>query len=186
MQINNHFTPTSLGHGSRPDHAANTPGRAQQFQPATADTEPATTTDTTNAVVPAEETEETEGPRIPGRSVAHQARSHLANLALSAELGGHNFGWLVSQIARNLFDPADYASDGEDTEGVVANVDVTDGGEATTTAGDTAPTGEQDQPADGTANAGTIPEPVIDETTNPVVDLVDALLEESEDEPAVT
>ena len=63
MHINNHITPSPFGHGSRPDHAANGPGRAPQFQLATADTEPATTTDTTTAVAPGEDTV---GSHIPG------------------------------------------------------------------------------------------------------------------------
>ena len=205
MQINNHFTPTNLGHGSRPDHAANAHGRAPQFQPATADAEPATTTDTTTAVAP---TEETEGPGKSGHSVAHRAR---AQTALIAELGGHNFGWLVSQIARGTFDASAYAPDGEGegTDGVVVSTDEVAGDEVATAPEEAEATGEENPPADETADAGTTPEIVIedpvaslvdtlteesedgttqtaDETTDPVADLVDILLEDNEDDSEVT
>ena len=243
MQINNHFTPTNLGHGSRPDHAANAHGRAPQFQPATADAEPAATTDTTTAVAP------TEGPGTLGHSVAHRARhamqihnhftptnlghgsrpDHAANaptegpgtsghsvahreqMALFAELGGHNFGWLVSQIARGTFDASAYApeGEGEGTDGVVGSTDEVGGDEVATAPDEADATGEESPPADETADAGTPSEIVVedpvaslldtlteesedsttqtaDETTNPVADLVDILLEDNEDDSEVT
>ncbi len=209
MQINNHFTPTNLGHGSRPDHAANAHGRAPQFQPATADAEPAATTDTATAVAP---TEETEGPGKSGHSVAHRAR---AQMALFAELGGHNFGWLVSQIAHGTFDASAYApdSEGEGTDGVVVSTDEVGGDEVATAPEDAEATGEESPPADEgadeTADAGATPEVVVedpvaslldtlteesqdgttqtaDETTDPVADLVDILLEDNEDDSEVT
>jgi len=98
MHINSHFTPANFGASSRPDHAANPSARAQQFEAAPEDVEAAATTDTTTAVAATEETTE---PNIPGKSVAHQARGHLATLQ---GLDGHNFGWLVSQIAQETFE----------------------------------------------------------------------------------
>ncbi len=203
MQINNHFTPTNLGHGSRPDHAANAQGRATQFQPATADAEPAATTDTTNAVAP---TEETEGPGKSGDSVAHLARAH----ELFAELGGRNFGWLVSQIAGGL-DIATETPDGEGegTDGVVVGTDEVGGDEVAIAPDEADATGEESPPADETADAGTTPEVVVedpvaslldtlteegedstaqsaDETIDPAADLVDILLEDNEDDSEVT
>ncbi|MFT5182878.1 MAG: hypothetical protein ACI8S3_002771 [Alphaproteobacteria bacterium] len=182
MQINNHFSPTSLGHGSRPDQAANAQGRGQQFQPA-AEVEPAAATDTTNAVAAAEEAEETAGPGKSGQSPAHEARS------LAALHGNYNFGWLVSQIARG------------DTP--TAATDVV---EETNSAEDPAPIGDEELPADETAEAGTTPDPVVedpvasllsdiieetttppaDETTDLVEELVGTLLDETEDDAEVT
>ena len=190
MQINSHFSPTNLSHGSRPDQASNAHGRGTQFQPVTSVTEPATTTDTTTAVAPVEEVEETAGPGKSAHSIAHRARAHLASFA-AADGVGHNFGWLVSQIARGLdISPPDPEGDG--TGDVVV---VTD---------ETVPTSEEALPADETADTGTTPNPVIeedplaglldalsdedatvDETTDPVVDLVDALLEEGEEETEI-
>lgn len=215
MQINNHFTPTNLGHGSRPDHAANAHGRAPQFQPATADAEPATTTDTATAVAP---TEETDGPGKSGHSVAHRARAQLAGLLSldghNLSLDGHNFGWLVSQIARGL-DIATETPDGEGegTDGVVVSTDEVGGDEVATAPDEADATGEESPPADETvdetADAGTPPEIVVedpvaslldtlteesedsttqtaDETTDPVANLVDILLEDNEDDSEVT
>ncbi len=178
MQIHNNFSPNQVGHGGRPDHAGNGHSRAPQFQPATAETEPATTTDTTTAVTP---TEEIEGPRIPGNSVAHRARAQLAQLSGLLTSEGQNFGWLVSQIARDLFHPAAYTTDGEGTDG-------TDGVDVVTTSDETGPTGETGEPAGDTAPVivAEDPAPVADDTTDPVVDLVDTLLEESEDDTEVT
>ena len=194
MQINNHLSPSSLGHGSRPDQAGNGSAKGPQFQPATA-TEPATETDTTTAVAPVEETEETQGPGKSGQSPAHQARAQLSGLAL-AGLENHNFGWLVSQIARGL-DISAPAPDGEGSDETSVIVDETDGGEGTTAADDTVPTGEEEVPGDGTTEVGTLPveeDPVVglldalendgtevEATTGPVVNLVDTLLEEDED-----
>ncbi|MCZ6844788.1 MAG: hypothetical protein O7F69_02715 [Alphaproteobacteria bacterium] len=215
MQINNHFTPTNLGHGSRPDRAANAHGRAPQFQPATADAEPAATTDTTTSVAP------TEGPGTSGHSVAHRARhalqinnhftptnlghgsrpGHAANaptegpgtsghsvghdvhMALFAELGGHNFGWLVSQIASGL-DIATETPDGEGegTDGVVVGTDEVGGDEVATAPDGADATGEESPPAEETvdeaADAGTTPEVVVEDTA---ASLLDTLTEESED-----
>ncbi len=185
MQINNHVTPNHVGHGARPDHAGNGHGRAPQFQPATADTEPAATTDTATAVAP---TEQTEGPRIPGNSVAHRARAHLAQISGLLTSDGHNFGWLVSQIARGMFDAAAYAPDGESTDGGEGGTIGTDGADVTTASDDTGATGEEGDPA-----GDTTPDIVADDTlpdfeepADPVVDLVDTLLEDSEDDPDVT
>ncbi|MCZ6588240.1 MAG: hypothetical protein O7G13_14505 [Alphaproteobacteria bacterium] len=207
MQINNHFTPTNLGHGSRPDHAANAHGRAPQFQPATADAEPVATTDTATAVAP---TEETEGPGKSGKSVAHEARAH----PMFAELGGNNFGWLVSEIARGLYiAPEAPEGEGEGTDGVVVSTDEVGGDEVATAPDEADATGEESPPADETvdetADAGTPSEIVVedpvaslldtlteesedsttqtaDETTDPVADLVDILLEDNEDDSGVT
>jgi hypothetical protein len=181
MQITNHFTPAHAGHGSRPDHAANASGRGHQFQPVAADVEPAAATDTTDAVAP---TEETEGPRIPGKSVAHQARAHIAQFA---ELGGQSFGWLVSQIARGVFDAAAYAPDSEGTDGVDGSADGTDGVDVATASDGTEATGEEGDPA-GDTTPNTAPEdtlPDIEEPADPVVDLIDTLLEDSEDDADV-
>lgn len=192
MQINNHIGPNHFGHGSRPDHAANGTGKAPQFQPATAETEPATTTDTTTAVAPVEETE---GPRIPGNSVAHRARAQLAKFAeLSGHtftLDGHNFGWLVSQIARGMFDPSAYTTDGEGTDG-----EGTDGGETVVAPAETTEAGTIPvAPAEGSVaslldtlgeggEAGvTLP---TEEPIDPIVDLVDTLLEDGEDDSETT
>ena len=195
MHINNHITPSPFGHGSRPDHAANGPGQAPQFQLATADTEPATTTDTTTAVAPAEETE---GPHIPGNSVAHRAHAHLAQFA---ELGGNNFGWLVSQIARELFDLSAYAPDGEGTNGestdvVIDGIDGTDGGETVVASDETAEAGTTTAPSVTDPVAGLLDTltqdgeagltPPTGESNDPVADLIDALLEDGEDDPEVT
>ena len=210
MQINNHITPSHFGNGSRPDHAANASGRGHQFQPAAADAEPAGGTDTTTAVAPAEETE---GPSIPGKSVAHQARAHMAQISGLLTADGHNFGWMVSQIARGMFELSDYTTEGDGTDGAEGGTDGTDGADATTAADDTGATGEEGAPADETADAGTTPAPdaedpvaslldalteeggegttpagdeTIDPVVDPVVDLVDALLDNSEDDSEVT
>ena len=209
MQINNHITPSHFGHGSRPEHAANASGRGHQFQPSVADTEPATPTDTTTAVAPAEETE---GPRIPGKSVAHQARAHTALLSGPLTSEGQNFGWLVSQIARNMFELSDYTTEGDGTDGAEGGTDGTDGTDGvdgSTASGDTGATGDEGAPTDDTADAGTTPPPAAedpvaslldglgeeggegtapagDESIDPVVDLVDSLFEESEDDSEVT
>ncbi|MDH3739308.1 MAG: hypothetical protein OER92_08935, partial [Alphaproteobacteria bacterium] len=124
MQINNHLTPAHFGHGGRPDHAGHGAGKGAQSPTVAAEIEPATVTDTTTAVAPVEETEGAEKHK---NSVAHEARRHLANLAESKALGGHNFGWLVSQIARGLFNPADYAPASEDGEDTGVIVDETAG-----------------------------------------------------------
>ncbi len=179
MQIHNNFSPNQVGHGGRPDHAGNGHSRAPQFQPATAETEPATTTDTTTAVTP---TEEIEGPRIPGNSVAHRARAQLAQLSGLLTSEGQNFGWLVSQIARDLFHPAAYTTDGEGTDGGNTGTDGTAGVDVVTTSDETG------EPA-GDATPVIVaedPAPVADDTTDPVVDLVDTLLDESEDGAEVT
>lgn len=205
MQINNHFSPTNLGHGSRPDHAGNTHGRGQQLQPAKVEAAPAVTTDTTIAVTPTEETEETTGSHKHRNSVAHEARRYLTDPLTAEALGaaGKNFGWLVSQIARGDFDPSLYTSEGEDTG--ETGIAVTNGGEATPAPNDPAPIGEEGLPADETADAGTTPNPVVgdpvaslladvieatttppaDETTDLVGDLVGGLLDESEDQSDV-
>jgi hypothetical protein len=144
MHINSHFTPANFGASSRPDHAANPSGRAHQIEETPEDVEAATTTDTATAAAATEETE------IPGRSVAHTAREQLNTLQ---SLSGHNFGWLVSQIAQGTFDPADYATPDEGTEG-----------EATTASSD--------------ETADVVADPVAD----PVVNLIDELLEDSEED----
>ena len=171
MQINNNFSPNHVGHGGRPDHAGNGQGRAPQFQPAQTEPEPATTTNTTTAVAPAEETE---GPRIPGNSVAHRARAHLAQLSGLLTSEGHNFGWLVSQIARGVFDASAYATDEDGTEGTDVVTSPDEAGTADET-GDPAPIVEGDDPV-----------LVSDDTTDPVADLVDTLLDDSEDDADVT
>jgi hypothetical protein len=157
MQINSHFSPTNLGHGSRPDQAANAQGRGQQTQPA-AEVEPAAATDTTNAVAA---TEETEGPGKSGQSPAHAAR------ALAELQGNYNFGWLVSQIARGETPTA-----------------ATDAVEETNSAEDPAPIGEETPPADETAEAGTTPDPVVEDDV--VASLVDELLDNNEDDTETT
>jgi hypothetical protein len=160
MQINSHFSPTSLGHGSRPDQAANAHGRGQQIQTA-AEVEPAAATDTTTAVAAAEESEETAGPGKSDQSPAHVARS------LAVLQGNHNFGWLVSQIARG--------------ETPTAATDVV---EETNSAEDPAPIGDEELPADETAEAGTTPDPVVEDDV--VASLVDELLDGNEDDAEIT
>jgi hypothetical protein len=165
MQINNHITPSSLGHGSRPDHAGGANGRGQQFQPVTETVEPAATTDTADAVATVEEPEETTGPGKSGDSPAHQAR------ALSGLQGSNNFGWLVSQIARGISVVADAPAEGDGTDGtdgVAAATDVVEDGEET--------------PVSDVADET----PIVEETSDPVVDLVDELLDDSEDGTEVT
>lgn len=166
MHINSHFTPAQFGNSSRPDHAANPSGRANQFEVAPADTVP---TDTTTAVATTEETGETEGPSIPGKSVAHQARAFLASLT---GLGGNNFGSLVSQIAQGTFDAPAYADPDGSTE-------ETGEGEAATTSTETAAAVEEDTAASTGETSGETP----DETAEAAVaDLVDELLEDGEED----
>ena len=109
MQINSHFSPTSLGHGSRPDQAGNAHGKGPGFQPATADVEPAAATDTPNAVVPVEEVEEPTGPGKSGQSTAHQARAYLENSPISSALSalGNNLaGWCrISLVETSMLNP---------------------------------------------------------------------------------
>lgn len=167
MHINSHFTPANFGLSSRPDHAANPSGRAHQFETAPADAGP---TDTASAVAATEETE------TPGRSVAHQARGHLATLQ---GLGGHNFGWLVSQIAQEAFDVSDYETPDEGTEGeggesAVASTGETGEGEAATAATETAAASEEDTAAS--------PDETADAVAGLVDDLVDELLEDGEED----
>lgn len=182
MQIHNNFSPNHVGQGGRPDHAGNGHGRAAQFQSAAAETEPSTTTDTTTAVTA---TEETDGPRIPGKSVAHRARAQLAQLSGLLTSEGHNFGWLVSQIARGVFDPAAYTTEGDGTDGGDTG---TDGVDVLTTSDETGTAGETGEPAGDPAHVIEVDDPTLvsDDTTDPVVDLVDSLLDESEDDAEVT
>jgi hypothetical protein len=171
MHINSHFTPAPFVNGSRPDHAADASGRAQRFQPAAADTEAAPT----EATAATEETSETS---IPGKSVAHQARMHLASLS---SLEGQNFGWLVSQIAQETFDalaygPIDEGSEGDGSESATASTEETGEGETATTSSETTAASEEDTTAS------------TDESTDAVVglvdDLVDELLEDGEEDGA--
>lgn len=185
MQINNHITPSSLGQGSRPDHAGGASGRGQQFQPATAEVEPAAATDTTNAVAPVDETEETTGPGKSGQSPAHLAR------AQSELQGNHNFGWLVSQIARGISIEADAPAEGDGTDGTdgaVAATDVVEEGEEAPVADETADSGEtpvpvppeEEDPLAGLLDALADETPIVEETSDPVVELVDELLDDTE------
>lgn len=157
MHINSHFTPANVGASSRPDHAANPSGRGPQFEAAAA--------------------EETTEPNIPGKSVAHQARAELATLT---GLDGHNFGWLVSQIAQGTFDAAAYATPEADSEGdgadnTAANTEAAGEGEAAST--ETAAASEEDT----AASTDDIPDPVADPVAELVDDLVDDLLENSDE-----
>ncbi|NKB50515.1 MAG: hypothetical protein GKS02_14255 [Alphaproteobacteria bacterium] len=195
MQINNQFSPASLGQGARPDHAGNGQGRGQQFQTVTSDVEPATTTDTTTAVAPTEEGGETEGPGKSGNSPAHRARTEFDGFG-----EGENFGWLVSQIARGLISVAPTPDgEGEGDTGVIAD-DV--GTDVVVDGDETPPTGEDSVPGDETADTGGVADPVVEDdplaglldaladdgttseaTTDPVADLLDELLD---DETEVT
>jgi len=177
MQINNHVTPAHAGNGSRPDHAANPAGRGQRFEASTADTQPAATTETTAAVEP---TAETEAADIPGKSVAHQAHAFLTSLT---GLGGHNFGWLVSQIAQETFDAAAYTDDGEATDGAVASSGETAGSTATTAATEPSDAGGETPPGDETTEASTTTQT---EPEDLVADLVDDLLDDGEDDEGGT
>jgi len=161
MHINSHFTPANFGAGSRPDHAANPSGRAHRLETAPADVEP---TDTAAAVTAAAETEETAASDLPGRSVAREARGYSATLPV---LEGHNFGWLVSQIAQGIFNP----SADETTED-------TGEGEATTASAETTAASEED--------TTTSPDEGAEAVAELVDDLVDDLLEDGEDGTEVT
>ncbi len=170
MHINSHFTPANFGLSSRPDHAANPSGRAHQVETAPADAKP---TATASAVAATEETEETE---TPGRSVAREARGHLATLQ---GLEGRNFGWLVSLIAQGAFDVSDYeipdeGTEGEGGESAVAGTGETGEGEAATAATETAAASEEDTAAS--------PDETADAVAGLVDDLVDELLEDGEED----
>lgn len=163
MHINSHFTPAQFGNSSRPDHAANAPGRAQQAEATPENAAAAAATETATAVAATERTE------TPGRSVAHEARGYLNNLQ---GLDGHNLGWLVSQIAQGTFDESAYAVPDESTE-------ETGEGEAATTSTETAAAVEEDT----TASTGETPGETSDETAETAVaDLVDELLEDGEED----
>jgi hypothetical protein len=192
MQINNHITPSSLGQGARPDHAGGANGRGQQFQAVAEAVEPAATTDTTDAVAPVEETEETTGPGKSGQSPAHLAR------AQSDLQGSHNFGWLVSQIARGPSIEADTPAEGDGADGAVVATDVVEEGEEAPVGDETAGAGETPVPVppeeedplagllDALAEESTIVEETIDPVADPVVDLVDELLDDNDDGSEVT
>ena len=196
MHINNHLSPAQFGHGSKPDHAAHASGKPQQFDIPTSETEPATTTDTATAVAP---TEETEGPGKSGNSVAHRARvmSGLEGIGLEG-LGGHNFGWLVSQLARGIPVELTGGTEGESADDIVAETDVTEVGETTAASDDTAEAGtvpetdvEGEDPVatlldELTEETGDSSAPPDDEAIDPIVDLVDTLLDDNEDEPEVS
>lgn len=169
MHINSHFTPANFGASSRPDHAANASGRAQQFEEVPEDVGAAATTDATTAVAATEETEET---KTHGNSVAHRARGHLNTLQA---LEGHNFGWLVSQIAQGIFNPNDYqtpdeSSEDEGSEAATASTEETGGGEADTASTETTVATDEDSTASTDETAG--------ETTDPVAELVDELIDD--------
>ena len=160
MQINNHLPPTNLGHGARPDQTGNTHGRSAPFQPAT---DTAVPSDTTAAAAPAEASEEATGPGKSALSVAHRARAHLSGLAL-AGAENHNFGWLVSQIARGLdLAPSPPEGDGADDGLVVTE--------------DPAPVDEAVPPADETADAATTPGPAVEE--DPISGLLSDVIDEA-------
>ena len=191
MHINNHLSPAQFGHGSKPDHAAHSSGKPQQFDIPTSETEPATTTDTATAVAP---TEETEGPGKSGNSVAHRARAMIG----PESLGGHNFGWLVSQLAQGISVELTGGTEGESADDVVAETDVTEVGETTAESDETAEAGTAPEPDvesedpvatlldELTEETGDSSTPPDDEAVDPIVDLVDTLLDDSEDEPEVS
>lgn len=175
MHINSHFTPANFGASSRPDHAANPSGRAQQFEEAPEDVEAAASTDTSTAVAATEATEET---KTHGRSVAHQAREQLNTLQ---GLGGHNFGWLVSQIAQGTFDasgyaPIDESSEDASSETAAASTEETGEGETEAAAS------EEDTAASTDETADAVADPVADPVVDPVAGLVDDLLEDGEED----
>ena len=191
MQINNHPSPAQFGHGSKPDHAANSSGKPQRFEVPTSETEPATTTDTTTAVAPAEESE---GPGKSGNSVAHRAR---AMIGLEG-LGGRNFGWLVSQLARGIQVDLTGGTEGEGADDIVAETDVTEVGETTPASDDatdaaTLPEPEVDGEDPVASLLDTLTEeieegstPPSDETIDPIADLVDTLLDDTEGESEIS
>ena len=82
MHINNQLSAAQFGNGSKPDRAAHSSGKPQQFDIPTSETEPAATTNPATAVAP---TEETEGPGKSGNSVAHRARAMRAMIGLRIE-----------------------------------------------------------------------------------------------------
>ncbi len=179
MHINSHFTPANVGASSRPDHAANPSGRGPQFE--VADAEAATT---------AAAAEEITEPNIPDKSVAHQARAELATLTV---LDGHNFGWLVSQIAQGTSDAAAYATPEEDSEGdgadsTAANTEAAGDGEVASTETAAASGENTTSSSDETTSESTDPvaDPVADPGAELVGDLVDDLLENDEDGSEVT
>lgn len=204
MQIHNNLSPGPYGLGVRPDHTAPANSRGPKFSDVSAEIAPDTTTEASGEPAPAADTEQ---PNIPGKSVAHQARAQLA--ALSG-LDGHNFGWLVSQIARGQFDAAAYASQDTTNDGTQSADGAAAADETTTGAADqtTPPTdgtnGSTDQASDGTGTSDTsgTPDPaaaLLDELaqaetpdsapapsdTAAATDPVDALLNSETDSGAV-
>lgn len=190
MQINNHFTPSSLGHGSRPDHAGGASGRGQQFQAVAEEVEPAATTDTTDAVDPVEEPEVTTGPGKSGESTAHRARAYLEGLGGLSGLDIRNFGQLVSQFARGEL-PGEPPVDGDGTDGtdgVVVATDVVEEGDEAPVADETSDAGETpvpvppeaEDPLAGLLDALADESTIVEETSDPVIELVDELLDDTE------
>jgi len=200
MQVHNHVSPLPYGHGVRPNHSAQASSRSPEFAAANIGATADATTEAPNATTAAEDSTPA---RIPGKSVAHQARANLATLA---GLGGRNFGWLVSQIARSLFDASAYASQ-DATGGATETADggATVGETAADATGDASPAtdeasapGEQDatggDAAEETDAAATLldelaqsetpdSEPAADDTAV-VVDLIDELLNSETDDSA--